>query len=114
MNPALIKERMGEGLRRIKQAHPRTPLLFVENILRQNAHHVPPSLAGHYDQNETARRVWAQVASEFSDLRILAGENLLGTDDLATVDGVHPTDLGFMRMADALEPSLGAILAEPR
>jgi len=32
--------------------------------------------------------------------------NLLGHDEEATVDGTHPTDLGFMRMADAMEPIL--------
>jgi len=34
------------------------------------------------------------------------GEYLLGDDGEATVDSSHPTDLGFARMADALEPVL--------
>ena len=28
-----------------------------------------------------------------------------------TVDGVHPTDVGFIRLADALEPYLKKVLA---
>ena len=31
---------------------------------------------------------------------------LFGADGEATVDGTHPTDLGFLRMADAIEPTL--------
>ena len=31
---------------------------------------------------------------------------LIGKDSEGTVDGTHPTDLGFMRMADAIEPTL--------
>ena len=40
------------------------------------------------------------------------GAELLGdTDlDLCSVDGVHPTDIGFLRMADGLEPLLRKIL----
>ena len=40
------------------------------------------------------------------------GVDLLGkTDlDLCSVDGAHPTDIGFLRMADALEPLLREIL----
>jgi hypothetical protein len=34
------------------------------------------------------------------------GDALLGRDGDDTVDGTHPTDLGFLRMADALEPAV--------
>ena len=41
------------------------------------------------------------------------GETLFGTTDrdLCTVDGVHPTDLGFFRMANTLKLVLREILA---
>lgn len=39
------------------------------------------------------------------------GESLLGEDGEATVDGTHPTDLGFLRMAEAISPSLKKALA---
>jgi lysophospholipase L1-like esterase len=38
----------------------------------------------------------------------------LGSDGEATVDGTHPTDLGFMRMADAIEPTLHRALKASR
>lgn len=39
---------------------------------------------------------------------LVDGESLFGLQerDLCTVDGTHPTDIGFLRMADALEPVL--------
>ena len=33
----------------------------------------------------------------------------MGTDNEATVDGLHFTDLGFMRYADLLEPIIRRI-----
>ena len=46
---------------------------------------------------------------------MLDGETLFGTTDreLCTVDGTHPNDLGFLRMADAITPVLRQMLALP-
>ncbi len=44
-------------------------------------------------------------------LYYLPGEPQLAGTENGTVDGVHPTDLGFHRMATAYEPILRAILA---
>ncbi len=41
-----------------------------------------------------------------SNLHYLPGADQLGDDNLGTVDGSHPTGLGFMRMADAFAPVL--------
>ena len=40
------------------------------------------------------------------------GSDSLGGDDFfeCTVDGSHPTDLGFLRMADAIEKVLATIV----
>jgi lysophospholipase L1-like esterase len=38
------------------------------------------------------------------------GEDLIGNDGEATVDGSHPTDLGMVRYADAIEPVLRKVL----
>ncbi len=38
----------------------------------------------------------------------LEGEHLLGDDNKGTVDTSHPTDLGFMRQADAFAEALRA------
>ncbi len=40
----------------------------------------------------------------------LPSENLIGSDGEATVDGVHLTDLGFMRIAKKIEEQLKKIL----
>jgi hypothetical protein len=43
-------------------------------------------------------------------LYYLAGDKLIGDDGEGTVDGSHPTDLGFLRQADAFEEALKPIL----
>jgi hypothetical protein len=44
------------------------------------------------------------------DLHYLAGENLLGDDGEASIDGSHPTDLGFIRQADQFEKAPRKVL----
>ena len=41
----------------------------------------------------------------------MEGEQLLGADGDDTVDGSHPTDLGFRRQAEAFYPLLSELLA---
>jgi hypothetical protein len=44
----------------------------------------------------------------------LPGDNLLGDDGEATVDGSHPTDLGFVRQADRFQEALEPLLSDPQ
>lgn len=40
----------------------------------------------------------------FPDLYLLSSKDIIGHDGEATVDGIHFTDLGFMRYAEVLYP----------
>ena len=40
----------------------------------------------------------------------LDSEGWIGYDHLGTADGTHPTDLGFMRMVEHMEPQIVNIL----
>lgn len=75
-------------------------------------------LPGLKQRNEASRKALRAayerlVADGVEGLYYLEGETLLGDDGEATVDGSHPTDLGFVRQADAFEPVLRKILNQP-
>jgi lysophospholipase L1-like esterase len=44
------------------------------------------------------------------NIYFLDSEGWLSDDHLATADGIHPTDLGFMRMLEHMEPAIKKIL----
>ena len=44
------------------------------------------------------------------NVHYLQGKNLLGTDGEDTVDGSHPSDLGFLRQANVFFPAIQEIL----
>jgi lysophospholipase L1-like esterase len=99
-----IARRIANLAHTLRHAHPDTPILFVA----QSSIHperLPTRLSGI--QEKTVKQLTAEGVS---GLFLASGKNLLGTDGEATVDGGHPTDLGMMRMADALYPALRDIL----
>ena len=55
---------------------------------------------------------WKTLRDEgMTNLYYLEGDTLLDADGDSTVDGSHPTDLGFRQQADAFIEVLGPVLA---
>ena len=66
---------------------------------------------GYQSKNAAFRAAYEQlVADGVAGLTYVEGEPLLGDDGEATVDGTHATDVGFLRMAEALTPILRGVL----
>jgi lysophospholipase L1-like esterase len=81
--------------------------VLVEHVRTQNESFLPSQRRQWRGKNQALRQLFRGLCREgLPGLHLVAGEALLGSDGEATVDGIHPTDLGFMRMADALEPLL--------
>ena len=78
-----------------------------------------PDFDGYPDENRERRNVILQtyanaVAAGDRHVYFVDGETLFGRGDrdICAVDGCHPTSLGFLRMADRLEPVLRRALAD--
>jgi len=111
MTPDLIKERTEPLVRTLRTAHPETPVVLVENIVYQQAWFLAESAKSYKNKNDALRAAYQRlIRAGVKNLHYLPAEQLLGEDDEATVDGTHPTDLGFLRMAEAIEPVLRRIL----
>ncbi len=107
MTPTLIEERLAPFVATLRQARPQTPIVIVEGVTYQRAWLQTPGTAGHEARNAALRHAYRQLIDRgVSGLHWVDGAGLLGDDGLGTVDGVHPTDLGFHRMAQVLEPVL--------
>ncbi|MBT3378367.1 MAG: hypothetical protein HN742_34940 [Lentisphaerae bacterium] len=106
-----IRERLVPLVRKIRTAHPDTPILLTEDRTYCNAF----LITGNRRRNETSRDAHREgyeqlLAEGYTGLHYLPGEALLGEDGEDTVDGSHPTDLGFMRQAEAFLKALRPIL----
>jgi len=103
MSPDMVRDRIPPFVRKLRAAHPDTPILLVEDCtIRGN---IPTGMG------KVLRDVHKQLQDEgIANLHFLSAEGMLGPDDEGTVDGCHPTDLGFMYQAEAFAKALRPLL----
>ena len=107
MPPEMITERTEPFVTALRAVRPDTPIVLVESISYQAGAFLPSRRSAFTDKNTVLRAAYERLTEKgVTGLFYLPGETLLGSDGEATVDGTHPTDLGFQRMADAFEPVL--------
>ena len=57
------------------------------------------------------RKVWKELQFEGeNNIVYLKGNSLFGSDGEASIDSIHPGDLGYLRMTEHLYPVLKKIL----
>lgn len=110
MSSVLVKENAQTFMRTLFEAHPRTPIVLIEDRT-----HADAWLRPDYFTEQAAKRVAFRAVAE--DLReqgalvtYVNGDDLIGHDSDGTTDGSHPTDLGTTRYADCIGPVLGRLL----
>ena len=111
MTPELITERTEPLVKAFRAAHADTPIILAENIRYQQGWFIDAKRTAYADKNASLQAAYARLKAQgVKKLYYIPCDNLLGDDSEATVDGTHPTDLGFMRMANTIEPALRRIL----
>ena len=106
-----IHERAVPFVKRLRSLRPETPIILVEDRTYADAY----LKASRHERNTKSRaalqKAWKTLQADgITNLYYLEGDQLLDPDGESTVDGSHPTDLGFRQQADAfivvLEPIL--------
>lgn len=108
-----VAERMEGMVRALRRARAEAPILLVEHLrfTKLPLADERASWAEWQRKNDALRDVALRLEGEgMRGIRRLGWHDLLGDDEEGTVDGVHPSDLGFTRMADAVAGALGELL----
>ena len=107
----LVRERAYPLVQILRRSRPDTPIVLVEDRTYANTWIRPDARKRHDTSRAALREAYERLVQEgVRGLTYVEGENLLGDDGEATVDSSHPTDLGFWRLADALEPVLRTLI----
>jgi GDSL-like Lipase/Acylhydrolase family/N-terminus of Esterase_SGNH_hydro-type len=109
----LIYDRTVALVNMLRKQKPEVPILLIEGFLNESNYFNPAS-----DGNANIRKKREELRRAFENLRksgtaklyYKKGDGLIGMDHEGTVDGIHPNDIGMMRMADALFPVLKKLL----
>lgn len=103
MSPDMVQERIPPFVRLLHAAHPDTPIVLAED---SNIANLTPTPKGRL-----LLEIQAQLQREgIGNLHSVSARGMLGPTDEGTVDGVHPTDLGFMYQAEVFATALRPIL----
>jgi hypothetical protein len=106
-----VKQRTEPLVRQLREKHPDTPILLVEDRTYSDAVLIPSKLERNTSSRRELRAAYERLQQAgVKGLHYLEGDKLLGDDNEGTVDSSHPTDLGFFRQADAMEAALKPIL----
>ncbi len=108
----LFRETLPQFIAIYRQYHPDVPILVISRLRRVHDEIYPDSLARRTERWELQRgTVEARRKAGDRNIYFLDGTTLLKSDwDECTVDTTHPNDIGFLQMADGIEPVLRVIL----
>ena len=94
----------------LKEKRPEVPVLLVEAFYYVNGFTKPEDSENARKNRELLRAYETLLKSGITELYYQKGDGMIGDDFEGTVDGVHPNDLGMMRIADFLEPAIKKII----
>lgn len=109
--PELIRENYLRFFQILRDKNPDVPILLVENLLYSH-------MAFSTSVNETVSAKNKLLMEMYRDLKkkgdrrvyYLKADNLIGNDLEPSVDGVHLTDLGFLRLAENMYPVIRKLI----
>lgn len=111
-NPSaeVIEERFDKFVDIIREKHPTTPLIFTQTIRRDTRNYNSKTEDFESRKQAMAEKKVRERMQRDENIYFLDSEGWIGYDHLGTADGTHPTDLGFMRMVEHMEPQIVNIL----
>lgn len=111
MSTDLLPENFPRLVEAVRAKRPDTPILFVGDRLFGDAAFQPDRRIMQEKKNRAQREAVERLQRErVAELHLFEPANPFGDDFEGTIDGSHPTDVGAMRMAEALEPVLNRFL----
>ena len=109
-NAKQIEERLADFVARIRTAHPNTPLIFLQTEVRETGNFNLKRRSFEQDKRTAAERGLEELMKKDKNIYFINPGMPLGDDHEATVDGVHPTDMGHERILEHIQPKIEKIL----
>ena len=105
-----IEERLEPFVATIRAAHPTTPLIFLQTEVRESRNFNDKIRKFEDDKRAASEAGMQRLLKQDKNIYFLNPGMPLGDDHDATVDGVHPSDLGHGRILEVIRPQIVKIL----
>ncbi|MBQ2394671.1 MAG: SGNH/GDSL hydrolase family protein [Alistipes sp.] len=105
-----IRERLEPFIKTITEAHPDKPFIFLQTHMREDTLFDEKWLSFNLDRRATVRELMPQMAKKYKNVYFLDAENVTSDDYDGTIDGAHPSDLGFTQFINKYQKRVQKIL----
>jgi len=110
-SPQQIKERSYPLIAKLRKLKPGVPIIMMESIQREFSNWNSEANTKLTQQNAEFRITYDRLIREGNkNIYYIKSSELTGDDHEATTDGTHLSDLGFMRVAEAVQKVLKPLL----
>lgn len=103
MDLDMIKDRAERELKKLLEAHPKTPVLLTPNIMAEDGWFDPEVYNNTVAENNEIKAIYERLKKNHKNLYMIPFRQIRHVAVEGTVDGIHLTDVGTMRMADVME-----------
>lgn len=110
MDSAMIRNQAEAGIRKILERRPDTPVLLIPNILPEEAKLDEKVRREIFEENAQLETIYRNLKKEFNNLHFLPFREIRDVAREGTVDGLHLTDLGQLRLAGILAKRIKRLL----
>ncbi|MEA2077564.1 MAG: SGNH/GDSL hydrolase family protein [Candidatus Marinimicrobia bacterium] len=110
MDLEMIKERTERELYKLLDRRPNTPVLIVPNIMAEDAWFDPEIYNATIAKNEELITIYKRLKTGHKNLHMIPFKQIRHVAVEGTVDGIHLTDLGALKMAKVLEKNIKRII----
>jgi len=109
-----IFEKTEKFYRILRDKQPDTPIMFIEEPIFPPVQYDLNMQSKVYRLNKALHEVFYSLKAKGErNILLIPSDGMIGTDGESTVDGIHFTDLGFMRYAEYLYPEIQKIFFKP-
>lgn len=108
--PKEIRERLEPFIKTITEAHPDKPFIFLQTHMREDTLFEEKWLSFNLERRATVRELMPQMVKKYKNVYFLDAENITSDDYDGTIDGAHPSDLGFDKFIKTYLPRVKKIL----
>ena len=108
-NAEMIKERLFPFIEKVQAAHPDIPLIFMQTIYRESRNFSLSSDRNEQAKMDMAASLMKEAVKKYDNVYFVIPDT--GKDAReSSVDGTHPSDMGYMAWARSIEKPILKIL----
>lgn len=112
-NVQQMNEKMVKFYKILRGKHKKTPIIFIEDPVFTHSCFDRIIAKEVKDKNDTLSSIFHYLKQQGDrNIYLISSKSMLGDDGDATVDGIHFTDVGFMRYVGLVYPFLKRVLSK--